>query len=59
MQFIESRQMTDYHCSPAEENAILDQIGRDNPGAFACMLVEGGVMVFDTYQEFKTWTEQA
>ena len=56
--FIESSYIQNSILSDAEESAIIAEAVRENSAAHA-VIVDGGVMVFATWDDYATWTEQA
>ena len=57
MKFIECSRVRDYHISKGEKCAILREVREEYPCVHA-EIVEGGAMIFDTWDEFYTWSEQ-
>ena len=58
MEFIESRAVQNDILSDAEKAAIIKEILEDNPAAVHAEIVEGGVMIFDSIDEYETWAAQ-
>ena len=56
--FIEVSRLQEYHTTAAERAAIMAEVVEEHPGEMH-EFVEGGVMVFDTIDEYHTWAEQS
>jgi hypothetical protein len=57
MMFIESKAVQNNILSDSEESAILSEVRAEYPCADHFEIVNGGVMVFDTYDEYLTWAD--
>jgi len=59
MQFIESRAVQNNILTDAERAAIINETLSEHPSTEHAEIVEGGVMLFDSYAEYCTWAYQA
>jgi len=58
MKFVECPRIRDYHTSDSEKAAIIKEVFDENPSAFHVEVVEGGVKVFYSNDEYETWLKQ-
>jgi len=59
MTFIESRAVQNDIPTDATKAAIINEVREENPSAEHVEIVEGGAMLFDSYDEYLTWADQA
>jgi len=58
MKFIHSDYIEHSILGDAERAAIYREIAEEYPGCACAEIVDAGIMVFDTVDEYETWIEQ-
>ena len=56
--FIQSEYIANSILSDSEKSAIVNEAYAEHPAAAHIEIVEGGIMVFDSYEDYETWTQQ-